>query len=103
MLEKDFLKKCEEFLFFLSENLEKKDKNSLLDIDYSDGILTIKIDSTSEVYVINRHSASKKIWYSSPFSGADYFSFDDKSKQWLNGNNQELSEKLFSELYLCLD
>ena len=38
MQEKDFLKSCEQTLVQLSENIEIKDKNSKLDVEYSDGI-----------------------------------------------------------------
>ena len=82
----------------LSHRLEAFDKNSDLDVEYSDGILKITIEATSQTYVINRHSASQKIWYSSPLTGADYFAFDEKLQKWLDSKGQELEEKLFSEL-----
>ena len=100
MLEKDFIQNCETTLMTLSELLEQKDEAANLDIEYSDGILNVIIEETSQTYVINRHAATKKILYSSPFSGADYFSFDEASKQWLNPKNQNLEEKLFLELKL---
>ena len=98
MLEKDFLKHCESFLMALAQRLEEKDKNSKLDVEYSDGILTIIIEETSQTYVINRHSASQKIWYSSPISGANYFSFEEEVGKWLDSKQKELEEKLFFEL-----
>ncbi|MES2961437.1 MAG: iron donor protein CyaY [Pseudomonadota bacterium] len=98
MQEKDFLKSCEQTLIELAENLETKDKNSKLDVEYSDGILTIIIEATSQTYIINRHAASQKIWYSSPITGADYFAFDEKSQNWLDSKGEKLEEKLFSEL-----
>lgn len=98
MLEKDFLRICDSYLLELSLQIEEKDKNSQLDIEYSDGILTIEIEKTAKTYIINRHLASQKIWYSSPFSGANYFSFDEESSKWLDVKSEELSDKLFSEL-----
>ena len=98
MQEKDFLKFCEQILVQLSENIEIKDKNSKLDVEYSDGILTIIIEATSQTYIINRHAASQKIWYSSPITGADYFVFDEKAQNWLDFKGEKLEEKLFSEL-----
>lgn len=100
MLEKDFIQNCETTLINLSELLEEKDKGANLDIEYSDGILNVIIEETSQTYVINRHMATQKIWYSSPFSGADYFSFDEKSQKWLNSKNKNLEEKLLLELKL---
>jgi frataxin-like iron-binding protein CyaY len=45
--------------------------------------------------------ANRKIWYSSPFSGADYFSYDETTLQWLDFKGEELKQKLFSELRHC--
>ncbi len=98
MQEKDFLKSCEQILVQLSENIEIKDKNSKLDVEYSDGILTIIIEATSQTYIINRHAVSQKIWYSSPITGADYFAFDENSQNWLDSKGEKLEGKLFSEL-----
>jgi len=98
MLEKDFYKLCDDALSQLSSAVEELDKNSKLDVEYSDGILTIIVEATSQTYIINRHAASQKIWYSSPLSGADYFSFDDKSAKWLDSKGEELAQKLFTEI-----
>ncbi len=98
MSESNFLNSCETVLNSLAGKIENRDKNSKLDVEYSDGILTIVIEATSQTYVINRHAASQKIWYSSPFSGADYFSFDEASQNWLDSKGEGLEEKLFSEL-----
>ncbi len=98
MTEQDFYTLAEAALTKLADDIEKMDKNSALDIEYSDGILNIVIESTGKTYVINKHSASQKIWYSSPVSGADYFSFDQDSLKWLDANKSELSNKLFTEL-----
>lgn len=102
MIEKDFIKHCEDSLIKLSEAIEEFDKNLQLDVEYSDGILKIEVEKTKQTYVINKHSASQKIWYSSPISGADYFSFDEIGAKWLDSKGKELSEKLFSELNLIL-
>jgi iron donor protein CyaY len=98
MLEQDFYTLSDSTLTKLADNIESLDQESLLDIEYSDGILNIVIESTNQTYVINRHSASQKIWYSSPISGADYFSFDQSSNKWLDSKNTELSKKLIEEL-----
>ena len=100
MLEKDFYKNCDETLLSLSQQLENYDKNSKLDVEYSDGILKILIEESGKTFVINRHSASQKIWYSSPFSGADYFFFDEEKSRWLDSKGEELSVKLFNEIKL---
>jgi len=103
MLEKDFYQLCESALVKLSEAIENADKNSQLDVEYSDGILKIVITKTKKTYVINRNLGNQKIWYSSPFSGANYFSFDEKTHDWRDAKGDELAEKLFSELKQIFD
>ena len=98
MLEKDFLKHCEDALLKLASEIEKQDSANKLEVEYSEGILEIVIAATGKTYVINRNSGNQKIWYSSPFSGADYFSFDEKSSSWLNAKGDVLAQKLFSEI-----
>lgn len=98
MLEKDFAKLAEEQLISLAKIIEDNDHNSLFDVEYLDGILNIFVVATRQTYVINKHSASKKIWYSSPISRTDYFSYDMEEKKWLNDKRQELLQKLVTEL-----
>ncbi len=96
--QKDFLTLSEKELIKIADIIENKDQNSLFDIEYSDGILSIDIFSTGEKYVINKHSASQKIWFSSPVSGANYFAFNEKQCKWLDDKNQELETLLIDEL-----
>lgn len=92
----NFQNLCDEALFKLSQTIEAQDKNSKLDVEYSDGILEIIIISTKQTYIINRNSGNQKIWYSSPFTGADYFAFDGKF--WVNVKGESVEEKLWLEL-----
>lgn len=98
MLETNFLNLCEKKLNEITQEIESLDNNSKLDIEYLDGILRITVETTNQTYIINKHSASQKIWYSSPISGADYFSFDQNSATWLSAKGEELSSKLLLEL-----
>jgi iron donor protein CyaY len=98
MEETDFLQISQDTLIDLADLIENNDEKSIFDVDYSDGILNIEIFDKDKTYVINKHSASQKIWFSSPVSGADYFSYDEKSKKWLDKNNQELKTILINEL-----
>lgn len=98
MIEQDFFRLSEEILTNLADEIEKKDKNAVFDVEYSDGILNIVFDETGQTYVINKHSASQKIWYSSPMTGANYFSFDKNSSDWIDAKGDNLTSKLFSEL-----
>ena len=67
--DKDFTAFSEEELIKLADLIENKDKNSIFDVEYADGILNIIFFENGQTYVINKHSASKKIWFSSPITG----------------------------------
>ena len=98
MAEQNFHVLSELTLLNLADKIEQLDINSKLDVEYFDGILTISVEKSSKQYVVNKHSASQKIWYSSPLSGADYFSYDNNNLKWLNLEQEELETKLISEL-----
>ena len=94
----NFYQLCEKFLQDLSDKIENLDSNSNLELEYLDGILKIVINKNKKTFIVNRNSGNQKIWYSSPFSGADYFSYNDLQNKWLNSKNVELFDKLFLEL-----
>lgn len=98
MTEKEFYVLAEEILVKLADDIEEMDKDAVLEVEYMDGILNIVIEETSQTYVINKHSASQKIWYSSPLTGANYFAYDASSQKWLDDKNEELRQTLFLEL-----
>ena len=70
-----------EELATIADTLESIDNEGMLDIELHDGILSIKLEDGRE-YVINKHTPTRKIWVSSPLSGASYFSYDEKSTLW---------------------
>ncbi len=96
MLENNFLELSEKELIKLADEIENNDKNSLFDVEYADGILNINVFSSDQTYVINKHSASQKIWFSSPISGANYFAYSNQ--KWLDNKGRELQEMLLDEL-----
>ena len=98
MLDKDFLAISEQELVSIADFIEDNDQNSIFDVEYSDGILNINVFVSSQVYVINKHSASQKIWFSSPISGANYFLYDFEQKKWLDDKKRELRDFLLNEL-----
>ena len=94
----NFYTLCHQYLTDLAQQIEDADKQFLLETDYSDGVLNITISATKQMFVINRNSGNEKIWYSSPFSGPDYFSFNQSQNAWLNQEGVNLTHKIFSEL-----
>ncbi len=94
----NFYTLCHQYLTDLAQQIEDADKQFLLETDYSDGVLNITISATKQMFVINRNAGNEKIWYSSPFSGPDYFSFNQSKNAWLNQEGVNLTNKIFSEL-----
>lgn len=83
------------FLEELGKSIEDADVKFQLNLDFVDGILNIELED-GRLYVINKHLPSKQIWLSSPLSGADYFSYEQK--KWLNKNNLSIISVLANEL-----
>ncbi len=96
MLDNNFLELSENELIKLADEIENNDSKSLFDVEYADGILNINVFASDQVYVINKHSASQKIWFSSPISGANYFSYSNQ--KWLDDKGRELRKILLNEL-----
>ena len=59
----------------LLEFAEKLEENSAIEAELEEGILSITMPDDKE-YVINKHTPSRQIWVSSPYSGAAYFEYD---------------------------
>jgi len=96
--EKDFIELSEKKLIEIADLIENNDKNSIFDVEYADGILNIVAFASNKTYVINKHSASKKIWFSSPITGANYFSYNFENKKWQDDEDKELTKTLLHEL-----
>jgi frataxin len=64
-------------LLEFAEGLEEKHE---IMAELGEGILSITMPDGRE-YVINKHTPSRQIWVSSPYSGAGYFEFD--GKEWM--------------------
>src|SRR5262245_28086510 len=80
----------------LAELLELSDTKGVLEVEYSDGVLTITLPMNKQ-YVINRHRVTEKLWWSSPLSGAKYFVLDPEGN-WMDGNHHELKALLAEEI-----
>jgi iron donor protein CyaY len=97
MDENQFSKVVAEELTFLYHYLDEKSEEWDLDIDFSDDVIYIHTSEDKNM-VINRHTPTKQIWLSSPFSGADYFFFDANNNQWVNKEGNVLRDKVKYEL-----
>jgi len=75
MTETAFHKLADTTLDILYDILEQADESGLLDVEYQDGIMTIRLPSNQH-YIINKHAVSREIWVSSPMSGGLHFKYD---------------------------
>jgi CyaY protein len=93
MTEAEFAHKYKMIINHIAEIIEKFDINGDIEIDINSDILTMVNDAGT--YVINKQSALKEIWLSSPVSGPYHFAWrDDK---WQNQSNIELFSLLTKE------
>jgi len=95
----------------LLDMIEQRDAEDIYDAEYNNGIMNIS-DDEGRGFVVNLHSASQKIWYSSPISGTSYFvnnrsggvTQGDNSHgnaEWINGNGDEMVALILDELLLA--
>jgi len=76
----------------IDELFEALVKNDDFECDLLEEILYIENEDGE--YVINKHSASKQIWVSSPISGPHHFYYDEEQKEWLNTRTKKLLKEL---------
>lgn len=97
MRDTEFAKEAEKTLYQIAENIESADTECKIDVDLHDGILTLETERG--IFVINRQSAAKEIWLSSPISGPYHFAHSDgrwktKSDDLLGLLSKELNLKI---------
>jgi iron donor protein CyaY len=98
MRDTEFVKESEKTLYQIAENIESVDTECMIDVDLHDGILTLETDQG--VFVVNRQSAAKEIWLSSPISGPYHFVFQEG--RWKT-QSDDLLELLSKELNLKIE
>lgn len=91
-----FEQAAEETLETLAHWLEAHDASGQLEVEYSDGVLTITLPSSRQ-YVLNRHRVTEQLWWSSPVSGAKYFTLREDGN-WRDREDKELKGLLTGEL-----
>lgn len=84
----------------LQDRLECEDIEAQnIDSTFSDGVLTLTINSSNDTWVMNKHSVTRQIWLSSPVSGPSKYNWHQNERQWLNERNgiSKLSELISDE------
>ncbi|GAA5939124.1 ferroxidase [Sporobolomyces koalae] len=107
--DQDYSKLSESTMDHLTEYLESHlealpnlDPASI-DIEYSSGVLTLKLGPDKGTYVINKQPPNKQIWLSSPISGPKRYDFDPVHHTWFYARDgSTLDELLNSELRTLL-
>ncbi|CAD6587200.1 MAG: Mitochondrial chaperone Frataxin [Cyphobasidiales sp. Tagirdzhanova-0007] len=93
------MERLTESLEALQEELGESD----FDVEYSSGVLTLKLPAGKGTYVINKQPPNKQIWLSSPTSGPKRYDWSSTEETWFYARDnskmiellqQELSEKL---------
>ncbi|KIP11471.1 hypothetical protein PHLGIDRAFT_475931 [Phlebiopsis gigantea 11061_1 CR5-6] len=80
------------------ENLLDGAGDSECEVDYSSGVLTLKLGEHG-TYVINKQPPNKQIWLSSPTSGPKRYGYVPEADQWrYSRDNSSLGELLNTEL-----
>lgn len=85
-----FSEEQQKLMYFLEDRLMADDMaDHNLDPEYADGVLNLPINGFG-TWVINKHSASRQIWLSSPLSGPNKYDFHEEAKgrQWLGERDQ---------------
>ncbi|MCC8417068.1 MAG: iron donor protein CyaY [Rickettsia endosymbiont of Bryobia graminum] len=89
-----FLKLASQTIARIAEIIEKEDPEGHIDVDFQGDILNLTTDQG--IYVINKHSAAKEIWLSSPISGPYHFYYNEG--KWQSKTNNDLMTVLEQEL-----
>jgi frataxin len=63
-----------------------------LEVDLEEGVLNIETEDGA-TYLVNKHSAMRQLWLSSPVSGAGHFDYDAARKTWVSTRGGESLEK----------
>lgn len=89
----EFSKIAETTIAYIAEKIEEQDKDGAIDVDLQGDILNL--DTADGTYVINKQSAAKEIWLSSPISGPHHFFYEQG--KWKNRAGLELMTILTNE------
>jgi frataxin len=75
---------CLNSIYQFIEGIVEINKDAEINFDLDNGVLQIDfvINSKNYSFVINKNSASQKIWYSSPVSKPKYYLYDQYSQNW---------------------
>eukprot|EP00439_Symbiodinium_sp_Y106_P059301 s1347_g8.t1 len=88
--ETEFHAKADVSLQGMHDAVDAGNLDCIDDLGYEDGVLTVKLES-GKSFVINKHYATRQIWYASPVTGALYFSYQGDGTWRTTNSNVELA------------
>ncbi|CAE6461161.1 unnamed protein product [Rhizoctonia solani] len=88
--------KTMESLLDTLENLLDEYTDLPYEVDYSSGVLTLKLDDKG-TYVINKQPPNKQIWLSSPRSGPKRYDLDTTHNEWFYHRDNTTMRSLLEE------
>lgn len=97
MEEKEFHCLADGMLTGIEEDFEEADQAGYLEVEAVSGVVTLLLPEGKQC-IISKHTPTRQIWLSSPFSGAHHFRYDADKKQWVLDDGQELRALLDKEL-----
>jgi len=81
------------------EALQEEIGEADFDVEYSSGVLTVKLPNGKGTYVINKQPPNKQIWLSSPTSGPKRYDYTEDGQAWFyNRDGSRMMELLETEL-----
>mmetsp|Transcript_125323 Transcript_125323/g.360019 ORF Transcript_125323/g.360019 Transcript_125323/m.360019 type:complete len:195 (-) Transcript_125323:56-640(-) len=92
--ETQFHERADVALQHLHDTLDGAELDDIDDISLEDGVLSVKL-AEGGAFVINKHFATRQIWYASPVSGALYFSAASAGG-WVAESRGESLEDVFT-------
>jgi frataxin len=102
LTETSFIAIVEATLNRLYAMIEAIDKEEVLEIEQSSGMLSIELPNGKQ-FVINRQIPTKQIWFSSPISGGLRFDYNEEQQQWQLPDSRRLDTQLKADLEVLLD
>ncbi len=105
MEENEYHQKADPKMHELLEFCEELEEQYDVEAELEEGVLNLKMPDGRQ-YVINKHTPSRQIWVSSPYSGAGYFEWNGANwapKRAAAAQGKDLSSFIKEEVKKHLD
>lgn len=97
LTESEFMAMADSYIEALFEELEAQDEEGILEVDETEGGLTIELEDGKQ-FVLSKNVAALEMWLSSPISGGLHFQPMEDESGWQLPDGRTLSALLSDEL-----